>query len=77
MDKSIDYLEDLSVELRQLSGLCNVLCCVGESNTEPSWESVGDSFRAIRDVLDAKAEEAEEVVSEWYRAQAVGTVINP
>lgn len=44
MDKAIDYLDDLSVKLAQLSGLCNVLCCVGESNIAPTWESVGDSF---------------------------------
>ena len=69
MDKAIDYLDDLSVELTQLSGLCNVLSCVGESNIEPSWESVGSSFRTIRDVLDGKVAEIEEMVSKWYKSQ--------
>lgn len=70
MDKPIDYLDDLSVDLEQLSGLCNVLSSVGESQMEPSWESVGDSFRTIRDMLDCKVAEIDKMVSEWYKSQA-------
>lgn len=77
MDKAIDYLDDLSVELTQLSGLCNVLSCVGESNVEPTWESVGDSFRVIRDVIDVKVAEMEAIVSEWYKSQAKNPAKNP
>lgn len=77
MDKAIDYLDDLSVELTQLSGLCNVLSCVGESNVEPTWESVGCSFRTIRDVIDVKVAEIEAIVSEWYKSQSKGPVTKP
>ena len=77
MDKAIDYLDDLSVKLAQLSGLCNVLCCVGESNIEPTWESVGDSFRVIRDVIDKKVAEMDVIVSEWYASQAKKLTKNP
>lgn len=77
MDKAINYLDDLSVELTQLSGLCNVLCCVGESSIEPTWESVGYSFRTIRDVIDGKVAEIEAMVSEWYAAQVKEPATKP
>lgn len=77
MQKEIDYLDNLSGELAQLSGLCDVLCCVGESNREPTWESAGHSFRAIQDVLDQKIAEIEKIVSEWYKAQAGETAHQP
>lgn len=70
MDKTIDYLDGLSVDLEQLSGLCNALSSVGESQMEPSWESVGDSFRTIRDMLDCKAAEIDKMVGERYKSQA-------
>jgi len=70
MNKIISYLDDLGIELEQLSGLCTVLSCVGESKAEPDWESVGNSFRTIRDILDAKSAEIEKEVKGWYESRA-------
>lgn len=70
MDKPINYLMDLELELTWLSGLCDVLCAVGESRMELAQESVGSSFMILRDLLSAKAVEAGKVVEEYYTSRA-------
>lgn len=77
MEKPIDYLMDLELELAWLSGLCDVLCAAGESRMELAQESVGNSFMILRDLLSAKAAEAGKVVSEYYEAQAAGAAAKP
>lgn len=77
MEKTIDYLMDLELELGWLSGLCDVLSAVGESNADLAKESVGNSFYVLRDLLSAKAAEAGKVVEDYYASKAGEPVKNP
>lgn len=70
MEKVIDYIQDLELELTWLSGLCDVLRCVDGSNAELANESVGGSFLVLREVLSAKVAEIDKVVIEYYAARA-------
>lgn len=70
MDKPINYLIDLELELTWLSGLCDVLSAVSESNADLAPESVGNSFFVLRDLLSAKAAEAGKVVEDYYASRA-------
>lgn len=70
MDKPIDYLMNLELELNWLSGLCDTLSAVGESHSDLALESVGNSFFVLRDLLSAKAAEAGKVVEEYYASRA-------
>ena len=77
MEKVINYIQDLEIELKWLSGLCDVLCCVDGSNAELANESVGGSFFVLREVLSAKAAEIDKVVIEYYENRAGEPVTKP
>lgn len=77
MNKPINYLMDLELELNWLSGLCDTLSAVGESNADLAPESVGNSFFVLRDLLRAKAAEAGRVVEEYYASRAGEPVTKP
>ncbi|MBD5356536.1 MAG: hypothetical protein HDR88_05970 [Bacteroides sp.] len=70
MEKAIDYLEDLEVSLSNLAGLCTVLSLMSDHPSQASTETIRDCFRAFVDILDSKAQEIDEVVSEYYKARA-------
>jgi len=70
MNTIIGYLEDLSAELVQLSGLCNVLSCAWEGPSRPKPEDIANSYETLRNVLSGKAAEIDETVSEWCESQA-------
>ena len=70
MEKAIDYMEKLEVYLSNLASVCTVLSLMSDHPSRATTETIQDCFRAFGDILDAKAQEIETVVGEYYKGRA-------
>ena len=70
MDNAIDYLENLSLFLSNLARVCTALSLMSGHPSRASTETIQGCFRAFEDILDGKAQEIEEVLSEYCKAQS-------
>lgn len=77
MEKTIDYLEQTSRYLWQLSSLCVSLSCAQDAEFRPSARTTAETYSALCDSLEAKAKEIDGVVSEYYKAQAAKAAAKP
>lgn len=72
MEKTIDFLEELSLSLWRISQLCFLLSCTQRGDALPSEEVKSASYCALGDFLEDKSKEIDLVVSEYYKSRAEG-----
>lgn len=68
MEKTIDYLEEISTFLWRLAQMCFSLSCAQDEDSGLSEDVRAASYNALCDILEAKSKEIDRVVSTFHKA---------